>query len=117
MRAAETNINPLLVHVEGHSRERRHRIHNQQGTQFVRNFSVSIDASDNAGRSLPMRETDDLDLLPLARAPHVFGIYRPAVWRFNFYDLRRCPRPNLIHALGEDAVDRNDAFIAFFQRI
>ena len=117
LRSAEANINALPVDMERHGRKGRHGIHDQQGTQFVRHLSVGVDAGDHAGRSLPMREAYDLDLFALARPAYIFRIHRLPVGRLHLYDFRRRPRGNLVHALGKNAVDRHDAFIAFFQRV
>ncbi len=117
LRTAEANVNPLLVHIDRHGGERRHRIHNQKGPQFVGNFSVGVNAGNHAGGSLPVREADDLDIFALASPAHIFGIHRLAIRRLNLYDFRRRPGGNLVHALRKNAVDCHDAFIAFFERI
>src|SRR6267378_4392555 len=88
LRTAEANVNPLLVHIERYRGERRDGVYNKQCAQIVRDLAVSVDAGDNAGRGLPVREADDLDLFALASAAHIFGIHWLPVWRFNFYDFR-----------------------------
>ncbi len=103
--------------MDRHGRKRRHGIHNQQRTQFVRDLSVGVYSGDHSGRRLSMRESHNLDLLALARAAHILRVHRLPVRRLHLHDSRRRPRRNLVHAFGKNAVDRHDAFIPFFQRI
>ena len=117
LRSAEANINALLIHIDWHSCERRHGIHNQQRTQFVRNLAVRIDTGNHASGSFPVREADNLDFFALACASHIFHVHRLSVRRFHLYYFRRSPRRNFVHAFGENAIDRNDGFVALFQGV
>ena len=86
LRSAEANINPLLVHIDGHSRERRYGVHNQQRAKFVRDLAVSIDAGDYARRSLPVSEANHFDFLALACTANIFGVHWFPVRRFHLDD-------------------------------
>jgi hypothetical protein len=117
LRSAETNVDAFAIHVQRHGCEGRHRVDNQECAQFVSQLSIRFDSRDDAGRSLPVRKTNNFDVLAFCGAAHVFHIDRLAVWGFDLNYFRRRTRPNLVHAFGEHAVHGYDALVALFQRV
>ena len=66
LRAAETDVDPLAIHVQRHAGQRGHGVHDQQRPEFVGHLAEWIDLCHHAGRSFAMREADKLDFAALS---------------------------------------------------
>ena len=64
-----------------------------------------------------MSEADNLDLPALAGAADIFRVHGAAVGGFDASNLGRSALGNGGHALGEDAIDADDGFVARFERV
>ena len=60
MRAAEANVNALLIHAERNTRQGGYGVNDQQRAELVSDFAVVIQILHYAGGSFSMGEAEDL---------------------------------------------------------
>src|ERR1700723_806777 len=113
LRAAETNIDFLLVDVERNTSQSCDRVNDQQGAEFVGYFAVIIQILHHAAGGFAVSEADEFNFFALARAADVFGIDGSAVGRFdaNHFRAGGAFRDHR-HAFGEPAIGADDTFVA-----
>src|SRR5262249_55629248 len=117
LRAAENDVEPFLINIQGNGGERGDGVHDKERAEFVRDFTEAGETGDDAGGSFALREANDFDFAAACGTAHVFWINRAAERRFHFCDLCLRATRDFVHALGKIAIDANYGFIARLERI
>src|ERR1700685_1395423 len=78
LRAAETDIDALPIHVKRDSGQRRHAVHNEKRSEFIRDLAEGINLGHDACGCLPVRQSYKFDLASLTSTAHILRVNSPS---------------------------------------
>ena len=117
LRAAETNIDVLLIHGQRNSAECGDGVDDEKRAKFVGNFAEQSIFWMTPVEVSPCASPKNFNFLALAGAANIFGIHGLAVRRFHAGNIALARSAISAMRSREPSIHRDDRFVAGFQRI